>query len=172
MINEPRGQPLFTRYTWQCFYVVLLVFILYTYWIEVIKMTWRDLLMNAFFHLYLAFYVIVISPKILYFSIAFILIYILEARCTHTGDSYCTQYCIVFFAIFFNCFYHLFNFISWPIYLFLLPLIYLFILLVPHNCFNCYLRIVLFYCILWLFVRNKHTTTKWWSDWPEILVDL
>ena len=28
----PCGKPLFTRYTWQCFHVVLLVFILYTWW--------------------------------------------------------------------------------------------------------------------------------------------
>ena len=44
-------------------------------------------LMKAFIHLYLAFYVIFISLKTLYLSITFILIYILEARCTHTGDN-------------------------------------------------------------------------------------
>ena len=55
--------------------------------------------MNAFVHLCLAFYVVFISLRTLYLSITFILIYILEARCTPTGDP-CCAHNIVFFTIF------------------------------------------------------------------------
>ena len=46
-----------------------------------------NLLMNAFVHLYLAFYVVFISLKTLYLS---------EARCTHTRDHYCTHNVLYF----------------------------------------------------------------------------
>ena len=53
--------------------------------------------MNAFIHLYLAFYVVFTSLKTLYLSIIFKLIYILEARCTYTGDPYCTHNIVLYF---------------------------------------------------------------------------
>ena len=104
-----------------------------------------DVLMNAFVHLYLAFYVILISLKTLYLSITFVLIYILEAWCTHTGHPYCTRYCIVFFTLLLNNYFnYLFNFISWPIYLFLLPT-YLLFYLYPIIALVVFLSIVLLY---------------------------
>ena len=70
-----------------------------------------NLLMNAFVHLYLAFYVVFINLKTLYLSITFKLIYILEAQCTPTGDPcYIILYCILLYFLN-NYFNHLFNFI-------------------------------------------------------------
>ena len=58
---------------------------------------------NSFIHLYLAFYIVFIGLKTLYLSITFVLIYMLEARCTHTGDTCCTHnivlYCLPYFVI-------------------------------------------------------------------------
>ena len=70
-----------------------------------------NLLMNSFVHLYLPFYVVFISLKTLYLSITFILMYILEARCTHTGYPYCNNIVLHFLPYFYNYFNHLFNFI-------------------------------------------------------------
>ena len=87
-----------------------------------------NLLMNAFVHLNLAFYVVfIISLKTVYLSITFILIYILEARCTYAGDPYCTHYCI-FYIMFYNYLNHLLNFMT---YLFILLPTYLLFYLYP-----------------------------------------
>ena len=57
--------------------------------------------MNAFVHLYLAFYVVFISLKTLYLSIIFILKYILEAQYKHTGDPYCSYDIVLYFLPYF-----------------------------------------------------------------------
>ena len=85
-----------------------------------------NILMNAFVHLYLAFCAIFISVRTLYRSVTFILIYILEARCTHTGDLCCTHniilcflpYFILIILIIYSIFFH-----DLFIYLFYYPLI-------------------------------------------------
>ena len=59
-----------------------------------------NILMNAFVHLYLAFCVVFINLETLYLSITFILIYILEARCTHTHttNTCCTHNIVLYFV--------------------------------------------------------------------------
>ena len=91
--------------------------------------------MNAFVHLYLAFYVIFISVKIFYLSITFIMIYILEARCTSSGDPYCAHNIVLYFVpyvlkiiLITNQFYFITYLVIFITHLFI-------ILLVPH--FTC-----------------------------------
>ena len=88
-----------------------------------------------------AFYAISISLKTLYLSITFILIYILEAQCTHTGDPYCTHN-IVFYPYFYY-----FNLIQFYFrtYLFIFITHLFIILLVPIIALAVFLRIVFLY---------------------------
>ena len=73
--------------------------------------TTLNLLMNAFVHQYLVFYVVFISLIIFFLLIISILIFILRAVCTRTGGRYYTHdICIVFFNQIFNIyFYNLLN---------------------------------------------------------------
>ena len=101
-----------------------------------------NILKNAFVHLYLPFYVTFTSLKTLYLSITFILIYILEARCTYTGDPYCTHNIVFYFLPYFlitilitysNLFHDLFIYFITHLFISLLvPLIALVIVLVLY----------------------------------------
>ena len=73
--------------------------------------TTLNLLMNAFVHPYLVFYVIFNSRIIFFLLITYILIFIIRAVCIHTGGRYYTHdICIVFCNhIFYINFYNLFN---------------------------------------------------------------
>ena len=98
------------------------------------------ILMNAFVHLYLAFYVVFISLNTLYSSITFILIYILEARYTHMywRSLYCTNNIVLYF---FN---HLFSILFHDRYLFLLPTYLLFY-------WYTIMALIVFYVLYFLF---------------------
>ena len=110
-----------------------------------------NLLTNAFVHLYLAFYVICISLKTICLRITFIPKYILETRCTHTGEPYCTHNIVLYFLPYFNIILTTYS-IYFMTYLFIFIIHVFIILLVPHNCFRFfkvfYLFILKLYCIL------------------------
>ena len=98
--------PMYTSSLWCQFFFFYLTYPQDAVQALCLPPTTLNLLMNAFVHPYLVFYIVFISRIIFFLLITYILIFIIRAVCTHTGGRYYTH--DIYIVVLLSNFYYLF----------------------------------------------------------------